>query len=95
MHAHRVDSREEMRAIARSAVMSDGFVRPFNDLVKAYTDYPLDASPLMVEALLDTFIDLRSVVLARWLLCSRNKADRQWARDALRKICISSPQTRR
>lgn len=53
MHAHRVDTREQLNAITQSAVMPDGFIRPFNDLLRAYSDYSLDVSHLMVETLLE------------------------------------------
>ena len=53
MNAHRVDGPAQLRAVARSAVMPEGFVGPFNDMLRAYTDYSLPASHLMVEALLE------------------------------------------
>ena len=53
MNAHRVDSRDQLRAVARSALMPEGFVRPFNDLLRAYSNYPMGASHLLVEALLE------------------------------------------
>ena len=53
MNAHRVDDIDQLHAIARSAVMPDGFIKPFNDMMKACTDYPLHASHLMVETLLE------------------------------------------
>lgn len=53
INAHRVYGHDQLRAIARSAVMPEGFVRPFNDMMRAYTDYPLHASHLMVESLLE------------------------------------------
>jgi biotin carboxylase len=53
INAHRVDSRDQLREITRSAVMPDGFIRPFNDMMRMCTDYPLHASYLMVETLLE------------------------------------------
>jgi biotin carboxylase len=53
INAHRIDGSDQLRAIARSAVMPDGFIRPFNDMMRACTDYPLHASHLMVETLLE------------------------------------------
>jgi len=53
INAHRVDDRDQLRAIARSAVMPEGFIRPFNDIMRVYSDYKPDASHLMVESLLE------------------------------------------
>lgn len=53
INAHRVDSHDQLRTLARSATMPDGFVRPFNDMMRLCTNNPLDASHLMVETLLE------------------------------------------
>lgn len=53
INAHRVDSRDQLRAIARSAVMPAGFIKPFDDMMKACNEYSLHASHLMVEELLE------------------------------------------
>lgn len=53
INAHRVDSRDQLRAIVRSAAMPAGFIKPFDDMMKACTEYSLHASHLMVEELLE------------------------------------------
>ena len=53
INAHRVDSRGQLRAIVSSAVMPAGFIKPFDDMMKACTEYSLHASHLMVEELLE------------------------------------------
>lgn len=53
INAYRVQDREELQRITRSALLPHGFVRPFDDMVKAYTKFPLHASYLLAEALLE------------------------------------------
>ncbi|HEV8517274.1 MAG TPA: ATP-grasp domain-containing protein [Burkholderiales bacterium] len=53
INAHRVCDQHQLRGIAQSARMPAGFVRPFDDMLKAYTHYPLHASHLLVESLLE------------------------------------------
>lgn len=53
INAHRVYDQEQLRGIAKSSLMPAGFVRPFDDMLRAYTNYPLHASYLLVESLLE------------------------------------------
>jgi len=53
INAHRIDSADELRRLARRALLPHGFVEPFNDMLRAYTRYPLHASYLLVESLLE------------------------------------------
>lgn len=53
INAHRIDSEQRLREVARSALLPEAFVKPFNDMLKAYTSFPLDASCLIVESLLE------------------------------------------
>lgn len=53
MNAYRVSSREDLRALARSALLPRGFLTPFNDMLAAYSEFELDVSYLLVESLLE------------------------------------------
>ena len=53
IRAHRVEDERRLREVARTALLPEAFVRPFNDMLKAHTSYPLDASYLIVESLLE------------------------------------------
>ena len=53
INAHRVDDPDQLRRIMRSVRMPAGFIRPFDDMLKAYTSYPLHASYLLLESLLE------------------------------------------
>jgi ATP-grasp domain len=53
INAQCVASLPELRRIARTNRMPAGFLRPFNDLLKAHTDYEYDASCLLAESLLE------------------------------------------
>lgn len=53
INAQRVASLSELRRVARASRMPEGFLRPFNDLLAAYTDYEFDASCLLAESLLE------------------------------------------
>jgi biotin carboxylase len=53
INALQVDSLPELRRIAQMNRMPEGFLRPFNDLLKAYTNYEYDASCLLAEELLE------------------------------------------
>ncbi len=55
INAHRVYDKDQLRDIAKSSLLPDGFIRPFNDMLRAYTNYPMHASYLMVESLLEGF----------------------------------------
>jgi hypothetical protein len=53
INAQQVASLPELRRIAQASRMPEGFLRPFNDLLKAYTNYEFDASYLLAESLLE------------------------------------------
>jgi biotin carboxylase len=53
INAQPVASLPELRRIAEMSRMPAGFLRPFNDLLKAYTNYEYDASCLLAETLLE------------------------------------------
>jgi biotin carboxylase len=48
-----VEDERQLREVARTALLPEAFIRPFNDMLRAHTDYPLDASYLIVESLLE------------------------------------------
>ena len=53
INAQKVSSLPELRRVAAKSLLPEGFLRPFNDLLTAYTDYESDASHLLAEALLE------------------------------------------
>jgi hypothetical protein len=53
INAERVASLPELRRIAETNRMPEGFLRPFNDLLRAHTNYEFDASCLLAESLLE------------------------------------------
>ena len=53
INACRVEDERQLREVARTALLPEAFIRPFNDMLRAHTDYPLDASYLIVESLLE------------------------------------------
>lgn len=53
INAQRVSSMPELRRAARKSLMPAWFLRPFDDLLKAYTNYEYDASHLLAESLLE------------------------------------------
>ncbi len=53
INANRVGSVEELQQTLRSCRLPERFVKPFNDLLAAYTDYEWDASNLLAESLLE------------------------------------------
>ena len=53
INAHRIGDERHLREVARTALLPEAFIRPFNDMLKAHTSYPLDASYLIVESLLE------------------------------------------
>lgn len=53
INAQRVASLAELRRISQTNRMPEGFLRPFNDLLRAYTNYEFDASCLLAESLLE------------------------------------------
>ena len=55
INAHRVEDGKQLRDVAQSALLPEGFIAPFNAMLKAYTSYPMHASYLLVESLLTGF----------------------------------------
>jgi biotin carboxylase len=53
INAQRVASLAELRRISQTNRMPEGFLRPFNDLLRAHTNYEFDASCLLAESLLE------------------------------------------
>jgi biotin carboxylase len=53
INAQQIASLHELRRVAQTNSMPEGFLRPFDDLLKAHTNYEFDASQLMCEALLE------------------------------------------
>jgi biotin carboxylase len=53
INAQRVSSLPELRRAARTNRMPAWFLRPFDDLLKAYTNYEYNASHLLAETLLE------------------------------------------
>ncbi|HEV7902311.1 MAG TPA: ATP-grasp domain-containing protein, partial [Pyrinomonadaceae bacterium] len=53
INAQRVSTLAELRRIAQTKRMPEGFLRPFNDLLRAHTNYEYDASCLLAESLLE------------------------------------------
>jgi hypothetical protein len=53
INAQKIFSLPEFRRVAAESLLPQGFLRPFNDLLKAHTDYEFDASYLLAETLLE------------------------------------------
>jgi biotin carboxylase len=53
INADKICSPEMFREKIKSCLLPEGFLKPLNDLLKAYTDFPLDASHLLAESLLE------------------------------------------
>ena len=53
INAYRVHDRRRLFQVARTALLPNAFIQPFNDMLRAHTDYPLDASYLIAESLLE------------------------------------------
>jgi biotin carboxylase len=53
INARAIADIQTLREVAPTALLPAGFVAPFNDLLRRYTRYPLDASYLLVESLLE------------------------------------------
>lgn len=53
INADKINSPETFRGKVNSCLLPEGFLKPLNDLLKAYTDFPLDASYLLAESLLE------------------------------------------
>jgi hypothetical protein len=52
INAHRVDDARQLSRLAREGLLPAGFIKPFNDMLKAYTSYARDGSYLLAESLL-------------------------------------------
>ncbi|MDQ1592587.1 MAG: hypothetical protein QOG71_3214 [Pyrinomonadaceae bacterium] len=53
INAQKIFSLPEFRRAAATSLLPEGFLRPFNDLLKAYTGYEFDASHMLAETLLE------------------------------------------
>jgi biotin carboxylase len=53
INADKVSGPESFRQRVVSCLLPEGFLKPLNDLLRAYTDFPLDASYLLAESLLE------------------------------------------
>lgn len=53
INANRVATREELEQALLSCSLPERFIRPFNDLLRTYTDYERNASHLLAESLLE------------------------------------------
>jgi hypothetical protein len=53
INANTVSTESELQQIVRSSALPERFVKPFNDLLRAYTDYEHDASHLLAESMLE------------------------------------------
>lgn len=53
MNAFVVENKEELEKLTQNALLPELFIKPFNDLVRNYTTWDLDASYLLYEELLE------------------------------------------
>ncbi|HYG10785.1 MAG TPA: ATP-grasp domain-containing protein [Pyrinomonadaceae bacterium] len=53
INAQKIFSLPEFRRAAATSLLPEGYLRPFNDLLRAHTDYEFDASHLLAETLLE------------------------------------------
>jgi hypothetical protein len=53
INADKILSPESFRRRIGSRLLPEGFLKPLNDLLRAYTDFPLNASYLLAESLLE------------------------------------------
>ncbi|HUQ31418.1 MAG TPA: ATP-grasp domain-containing protein [Pyrinomonadaceae bacterium] len=53
INADVISNPEMFRRRVASCLLPEGFLKPLNDLIHAYTDFPLDASYLLAESLLE------------------------------------------
>ncbi|HZH90313.1 MAG TPA: ATP-grasp domain-containing protein [Pyrinomonadaceae bacterium] len=51
--AQKISSLPELQRVAPESLLPEGFLRPFNDLLRAHTDYEFDGSHLLAETLLE------------------------------------------
>lgn len=52
INARRANSPREFREMVSSSLLPEGFIKPFNDMLEAYADFPLSSSYLLAESLL-------------------------------------------
>ena len=52
INADKIVNAESFRRRVGSSLLPEGFLKPLNDLLRAYTDFPLNASYLLAESLL-------------------------------------------
>lgn len=53
INADKILNSESLRRRVGSSLLPEGFLKPLNDLLRAYADFPLDASYLIAESLLE------------------------------------------
>jgi biotin carboxylase len=53
INAQKISSLPELRRAAATGLLPESFLRPFDDLLRAHTDYEFDASHLLAESLLE------------------------------------------
>jgi biotin carboxylase len=53
INADKIYSPEMFRRKVGACLLPEGFLKPLNDLIRAHTDFPLDASYLLAESLLE------------------------------------------
>ncbi|HEX8459339.1 MAG TPA: ATP-grasp domain-containing protein [Pyrinomonadaceae bacterium] len=53
INAQKVHTLAELQSAAARSLLPEGFLSPFNDLLRAHTDYEFDASYLLAESLLE------------------------------------------
>ncbi len=53
INADKILNAESFRRRVGSSLLPEGFLKPLNDLLRAYTDFPLNASYLLAESLLE------------------------------------------
>lgn len=51
-NAFKVEDEQELKRLVKTAMLPQRFVKPFNDMLRAYTGFPRDASCLLQETLL-------------------------------------------
>lgn len=53
INADKIPGAESLQQRVGSCLLPEGFLKPLNDLLRAYTDFPLNASYLLAESLLE------------------------------------------
>jgi hypothetical protein len=65
INADKILNAESLRRRIGSSLLPEGFLKPLNDLLRAHTDFPLNASYLLAESLLEgTQVSLEGYVFA-------------------------------